>query len=156
MRKKLKNKKITKPDFLYNSTTVEKFINYVMKGGKKGVARKIVYDAMEDMKKKLKVEDPLEAFDLAIENASPKVEVVSKRVGGANYQVPRDVRPERRLSLAIRWILIAAKAKKGADMTTRLSGELIAASKGEGEAIKKKETIRKMAEANMAFAHFAR
>jgi small subunit ribosomal protein S7 len=103
----------------------------------------------------MKTENPVEVFELAIKNASPLLEVRSRRVGGANYQVPREVRPERRLALTCRWILEAARAKKGANMAVRLSEELIAASKNEGSAIKKKENTHKMAEANKAFAHFA-
>ena len=155
MRRKVKNKIEIKPDYNYNSITLEKFINYVMKEGKKNVARKIVYGVFDEIKKKTKTESPLEVFELAIKNVSPLVEVRSKRVGGANYQVPREVRPERKMALAFRWILEGARSKKGADMTSRLSEELIAASKNEGFAAKKKENVHKMAEANKAFAHFA-
>lgn len=155
MRKKLKTKKEIKPDFAFGSVKVEKFINYVMSDGKKSTARKIVYGAFDEIKKKNKVEDPLEVFEEALKNVSPRMEVRSRRIGGANYQVPREVRPERRLALALRWILEAARAKKGADMKSRLSDEIIAAAKGEGPAVKKKENVQKMAEANMAFAHFS-
>ncbi|MFA4890637.1 MAG: 30S ribosomal protein S7 [Candidatus Paceibacterota bacterium] len=155
MRRKVKNKIEIKPDYNYDSIMVEKFINYVMKEGKKNVARKTVYGVFDEIKKKLKTENPLEVFELAIKNVSPLVEVRSKRVGGANYQVPREVRPERKMALAFRWILEGARSKKGADMVKRLSEELIAASKNEGFAAKKKENVHKMAEANKAFAHFA-
>mgnify|MGYP001618932188 FL=1 len=155
MRRKVKNKIEIKPDYIYDSIIVEKFVNYVMKEGKKNVARKIVYGVFDDIKKKTKTENPLEVFESAIKNVSPLVEVRSKRVGGANYQVPREVRPERKMALAFRWILEGARSKKGANMVNRLSEELIAASKNEGFAAKKKENVHKMAEANKAFAHFA-
>lgn len=155
MRKKRNTKKTIKPDFLYDSIIIEKFINYVMEGGKKSLARKIVYGALDEIKKKTKTEDALEFFESALKKASPRMEVRSRRIGGATYQVPREVRPERRLALAMRWVLEAARSKKGSDMTIRLSEELIAASKEEGAAVKKKENMQKMAEANMAFAHFS-
>ncbi len=157
MRKKLKTKREIKPDFVYDSIKVEKFINYVMKEGKKSLARKIVYSTFDKINEKAKVkeENRLEIFALALDNASPRMEVRSRRIGGANYQVPREVRPDRKLMLAMRWILEAARSKKGSDMVSRLSEELIAASKGEGAAVKKKENMQKMAEANMAFAHFS-
>jgi small subunit ribosomal protein S7 len=155
MRRKVKNKKEIKPDYVYDSPVVEKFINYIMWEGKKATARKVVYGAFDQIKKKLKTENPLEVFELAMKNAAPMLEVRSKRVGGANYQVPREVRPERRVALAVRWILEGARTKKGADMANRLSEELIAASKNEGFAVKKRENVHKMAEANKAFAHFA-
>lgn len=155
MRKKIKNRKLVKPDFAYDSIIVGKLINYVMKEGKKSVARKIVYDALDEIKKQVKTEKPLEVLELAIKNASPDVEVRSRRIGGANYQVPREVRPERKLALSIRWILEASRTKKGANMAKKLTEELVAASKNEGSAIKKKENTHKMAEANRAFAHFA-
>ena len=155
MRKKRNVKKIIKPDFLYDSIVIEKFINYVMEGGKKSLARKIVYGALDEIKKKTKAENSLEVFELALKNASPRMEVRSRRIGGANYQVPREVRPDRKSALAMRWILEAARSKKGSDMVNRLSDELIAASKEDGAAVKKKENMQKMAEANMAFAHFS-
>ena len=155
MRRKIKVKREIKPDIIYDSTALEKFINYTMKKGKKSVARKIVYDALEEVKKKLKTEKPLEVFETAIKNTSPALEVRSRRIGGANYQVPREVRPERSMALSMRWILGAARAKKGAIMSSKLSDELISAFKNEGAAVKKKENTHKMAEANRAFAHFA-
>jgi small subunit ribosomal protein S7 len=126
-----------------------------MDSGKKETARKIVYGAFEVIKEKAKVEDPMEVFEAAIKNAGPVTEVRSRRVGGANYQVPRETRPERRQYLAMKWILDAAKAKKGLPMYKKLADELISASKNEGEAIKKRDNTLKMAEANRAFAHFA-
>ena len=154
MRRKLKKKNKISPDIRYNSLEVEKLINYVMEMGKKNIARSIVYGAFDDIKTETKLE-PLEVFQGALRNASPNVEVRSKRVGGANYQVPKEVRPERRLTLALRWIIEAAQSKKGAPMREKLAKELILANKGEGEAMKKKENTHKMAEANKAFAHFA-
>jgi len=155
MRRKVKNRNEVNPDMVYNSVKVEKFINYVMIGGKKNTARKVVYGAFDIIKEKTGNKNPLEAFDGALKNAGPSMEVRSRRVGGANYQVPREVRPERRLALAMRWILASAKSKKGSPMHKRLADELIAASNSEGEAVKKKENTHKMAEANKAFAHFA-
>jgi small subunit ribosomal protein S7 len=155
MRRPLKKKPIIKPDVKYSSTKVEKFINHVMEEGKKEIARKIVYKAFDEIKKSEKVENPLEIFDAALKNAAPVMEVRSRRVGGANYQVPREVRPERRQFLAMTWIKTAAYSKKGTPMHKKLATELVLASKGEGEAVKKKENTHKMAEANKAFAHFA-
>ena len=155
MRRKIKNKNIVKPDFVYNSQKLEKFINYTMWSGKKETSRKVMYKAFDVIKEKTGNPNPLEIFDLAMKNAGPLTEVRSKRIGGANYQVPREVRPERRLALAMRWIRDAARNKKGQPMHIKLADELIAASKNEGSAIKKKEDTHKMAEANKAFAHFA-
>ncbi len=155
MRRKVKNRNIVGPDFVYNSQKLEKFINYVMQAGKKETARKVIYGALDTIKEKTGNPNPLEIFDLAIKNAGPMTEVRSKRIGGANYQVPREVRPERRLALAMRWIRDAARGGKGKPMHIKLADELISASKNEGSAIKKKEDTHKMAEANKAFAHFA-
>ncbi|MBU1159870.1 30S ribosomal protein S7 [Patescibacteria group bacterium] len=155
MRKKIKTKKEAKEDFIYNSATLERFINYVMKEGKKSLARKLVYNMMEEIKKESKKEDPLEIFESAIKNASPSLEVKSRRIGGANYQVPVEVQPDRKTALAMRWILDSARSKKGSNMAKNLKEEILAASKNEGGAIKKKENVHKMAEANRAFAHFA-
>src|SRR3989344_1555404 len=155
MRRPVKNRNQVSPDIMYGSTTVEKFINYVMQEGKKNTARKVVYGAFDLIKEKEKASTPLEVFDLAIKNAGPVVEIRSRRVGGANYLVPREVRAERRLSLAMRWILEAARSKKDTPIHIKLADALLAASKNEGEAIKKRENTHKMAEANKAFAHFA-
>lgn len=133
---------------------VEKFINQVMERGKKTVARKIVYGAFGIIKTQSK-KDPLEVFQKAIENSSPMLRVRSRRVGGATYQVPMEVKPEKRTSLAMKWILGAARSKKGKPMREKLAEELLAAYKGEGAAVKKKEDTHRMAEANRAFAHFA-
>ncbi len=155
MRRKVKNRNIVGKDFVYNSEKLEKFINYMMIAGKKETARKVVYGAFEVIKEKTGNPNPLEVFDLAMKNAGPLTEVRSKRIGGANYQVPREVRAERRLALAMRWIRDAARGKKGVPMHMKLADELIAASKNEGSAVKKKDDTHKMADANKAFAHFA-
>jgi len=155
MRRKVKTRNIVEPDFVYNSQKLEKFINCLMWSGKKETARKAVYQAFNVIKEKTGNPNPLEVFDLAIKNAGPSTEVRSKRIGGANYQVPIEVRPERRLALAMRWIRDAARGGKGRPMHLKLADELIAASKNEGAAVKKKEDTHRMAEANKAFAHFA-
>lgn len=155
MRKKRNYKREHKPDLKYGSVTISRFINYLMEDGKKRTAEKIMYDALENLKKETG-EEPLKVFEKALENVSPMVEVTSKRVGGANYQVPREVRQERKFMLAVRWIIEAARKKIGKPMADRLSEELLLASKNEGTAIKKKQDTHRMAEANRAFAHFAR
>jgi len=155
MRRKVNNRNIVAPDFIYNSQKLEKFINYVMWSGKKETARKVMYSAFDVIEEKTGNPNPLEIFDLALRNAGPMTEVRSKRIGGANYQVPVEVRAERRVALAMRWIRDAARGGKGRPMHLKLADELIAASKNEGAAIKKKEDTHKMAEANKAFAHFA-
>ena len=155
MRRKVKNRNIVEPDIIYNSEKLGKFINSIMKSGKKETARKIVYKAFDLIKEKTGNPNPLEIFDNAIKNAGPMVEVRSRRIGGANYQVPREVRPERRTALAMRWIIGAAAGKKGAPMHEKLAEELMLAAKNEGIAIKKRDDTHKMAESNKAFAHFA-
>jgi small subunit ribosomal protein S7 len=154
MRRKVKNRNIVIPDMIYNSQKLAKFINNVMERGKKETARKIVYKSFEIIKEKTNNPNPLEIFDTAIKNTGPLVEVRSRRIGGANYQVPREVRPERRVALAMRWIINSARSKKGAPIHQRLAEELILASKNEGSAVKKREDTHKMAESNKAFAHF--
>jgi small subunit ribosomal protein S7 len=148
-----KTKKEISPDPIYNDVVVSKFINQIMRQGKKSIARKIVYRAFDRIKEKKK-SDPIEIFNIALENASPSMEVRSKRIGGAIYQVPVAVGKERRMSLAMRWLINAAKSKKGRPMQDKLSDELISASENTGAAVKKKEDVHKMAEANKAFAHF--
>ncbi len=155
MRRPIKKKNILKPDSVYKSEKVTKLINYIMERGKKDTARKVVYAALEELKGKDGKEDPLIVFETAIKNVAPNMEVRSRRVGGANYQVPVPVRPERQLALALRWIVAAAKSKKGKAMALRLADELTAAAKEEGEAVTKRVNTHKMAEANKAFAHFA-
>jgi small subunit ribosomal protein S7 len=155
MRRKLNIKRELKPDATYASLKLSKFTNYVMESGKKATARTIVSDCMLAIKEKAKVENPIEIFETALKNTSPAMEVRSRRVGGANYQVPREVRQTRQAALSMKWIVDAARSKKGAPMHLKLADEIIAASKNEGEAVKKRETMHKMAEANKAFAHFA-
>jgi small subunit ribosomal protein S7 len=153
MRRPLKKQRTWKPDLGYGSETVTRFINTVMWDGKKDTARKVVYGAFDKIKEG--GADPLETFDTAIRNVSPLMEVRSRRVGGANYQVPREVPSARRLALSFRWIITAARAKKGRPMAEKLAEEILAAAKNEGDAIKKKDEMHRMAEANKAFAHFA-
>lgn len=155
MRRKVTNRNIVGPDNMYDSVKVGKFINYVMHRGQKETARKIVYSAFDEIKEKAKTDAPLEVFDTALKNTGPTTEVRSRRVGGANYQIPREVRPERRSFLAMKWIIESARGGKGAPMASRLADEIILAAKNEGKAVKKREDTHKMAEANKAFAHFA-
>ena len=156
MRRPIKKRPEVKPDIKFGSVEVERLINYIMLRGQKETARKIVYAAFEDIKNaKEDGGEPLEVFNTALKNAGPSMEVRSRRVGGANYQVPREVRPERRDALALRWIIAAARSQKGIPMHKALSQELMLAAKEEGNAVKKKEDTHKMAEANRAFAHFA-
>lgn len=147
-------KKIINPDVVYNDVMVSKFINQVMHEGKKTIARKIVYGAFDIVREKTK-QDPLEVFKLAIQNVSPVLEVKPKRVGGATYQVPMEVKGGRRLSLAMKWIILHSRARKGKAMKEKLAEELMEASENKGASVKKKENVHKMAEANRAFAHFA-
>ena len=155
MRRKRKNKRVQVPDPKYGDFLVAKGINYLMLSGKKSTARAVMYDALEEIKKTQKDVDPVALFTQAITNVGPQLEVKSRRVGGANYQVPREVRGDRRITLAFRWIIAASRAKKGKPMAKKFAEELILASKNEGTAIKKKLDTHKMAEANKAFAHFA-
>ena len=144
-----------KPDPKFNNRTVSKFINCLMLDGKKSVAQKVFYDAMGIIGKKISDAEAIEVFEKAINNVKPMLEVRSKRVGGASYQVPMQVRPKRQQSLAFRWILAASRAKKGKPMAQRLASELMDAYKSEGTAMTTRENIHRMAEANKAFAHFA-
>ncbi|MDA8597098.1 30S ribosomal protein S7 [Candidatus Pacebacteria bacterium] len=156
MRRPIKKRPEVKPDIKFGSVEVERLINYIMLRGQKETARKIVYAAFEEIKNaKEGGGEPLEVFETAIRNASPQMEVRSRRVGGANYQVPREVRQERKLALALRNIISAARGVKGKPMHKALAEELLLAAKEEGSAVKKKEDMHKMAEANRAFAHFA-
>ena len=154
MRRPIKKKNILKPDLKFNNEKVEKLINYVMLDGKKEIARKVVYGAFDIIKEKTG-DDPIMVFETAVKNVEPSVEVRSRRVGGANYQVPVEVRPERRLTLALRWMVMFARKKQGMPMKERLAQEILAAYANEGESFKKKEDTHKMAEANKAFAHLA-
>jgi small subunit ribosomal protein S7 len=144
-----------KPDPTYNSKLVSKFINCMMWDGKKSVAQRVFYDAMDIISKKVKDDEPFEVFEKAINNVKPLIEVRSKRVGGASYQVPMQVNPKRQQSLAFRWILQSARAKKGKPMCEHLASELIDAYNERGGAMTTRENIHRMAEANKAFAHFA-
>lgn len=155
MRHKLTKKPEIAADPKYGSQKLAKFINHLMERGKKSIARELVYGALEIVKTQAKVEDPMETFDLALKNVAPQVEVRSRRVGGANYQVPRETRPERRNFLAMTWMIAAARSKKGKPMAQKLAEEILLAAKNEGEAAKKRENVHRMAEANKAFAHFA-
>lgn len=149
------NFKQIKPDTIYGSLRLSKFINYVMKKGQKDTAKKIVYDALAIIKKKTK-EDPLDIFERAMRNTSPLLEVRSRRIGGATYQVPQEVKGKRQFNLASRWILQAARLAKGKAMAEKLAYEIMAAAKEEGKAVQKKVNTHRMARANQAFAHFAR
>ena len=155
MENQIKNNKIIAPDPLYKSVIVSSFINQIMRKGKKTVARKIVYNSFQIINEKTK-KDSLDVFMKAIKNTAPLLEVKSKRVGGATYQVPMEVSEKRKKTLAMRWIIGAAKKKKKKPMKEKLAEELIEASENRGSAVKKKEDIHRMAEANRAFAHFAR
>ncbi|MBP9695330.1 MAG: 30S ribosomal protein S7 [Candidatus Magasanikbacteria bacterium] len=148
-------KRVITPDPIYNSELLAKFINTVMKRGKKSVAQQIVYGALETVKEK-KNEAPLKVFETVIDLVRPQVEVRSKRVGGANYQVPLPVAPNRQNALAFRWLIEAARSRKGAAMQEKLATEMMDVLAGTGGALKKKEDVHRMAEANKAFAHFAR
>lgn len=144
-----------KPDPRFGNKLVSKFVNCMMWDGKKATASRIFYDAMDQIKKRMPDLDPVEVFTIAVENVKPTVEVRSKRVGGANYQVPMQVNKARQQSLSIRWIIDASRSKSGRPMFLRLAEELMAAYRREGEAVSKREQTIKMADANKAFAHFA-
>lgn len=143
------------PDYEYNRVDVGRFINYLMTQGKRSTAEKVFYAALAKIKETTK-EDPVKIFEKALENAKPMLEVASRRIGGANYQIPREVRPERQFFLSTHWIINAARAKKGKPMAEKLAEELILAAKNEGAAVKKKQDTHRMAEANRAFASFLR
>ncbi len=153
MRRKSAERRIASPDPQYNDALVSRFINYVMHDGKKSVAQNIVYNAFDIIEQRMD-EPGIEVFKKAINNVSPLVEVRSRRVGGATYQVPIEVRPDRRVALAFRWIIQYARNRTDRSMANRLANELIAAAKGEGGSIKKKDDTHRMAESNKAFAHF--
>lgn len=153
MRRRRPERREILPDPVYNDKLIAKFVNYIMVGGKKGVAERIFYGAMDMVKSRTKT-DGLKIFEKAIENASPSVEVKSKRIGGATYQVPIEVPRGRRFYLASHWIIDAAASRSGKPMADKLANELISASNGDGGAIKKKDDTHRMADANKAFAHF--
>ena len=153
-RKKLVEKKPLVPDPRFKSVLVTKFTNCLMLDGKKSLARHLFYGAMDIIDQKIADEEPLAVFEAAMENVRPKVEVKSRRVGGATYQVPVEVRPDRRNALAIRWIIGFAKSRSGQTMSERLAAEMLDAYNNRGSAVKKREDTHKMAEANKAFAHY--
>ncbi len=155
MRGKQASKRKVAADPKYASVDVAKFINYVMYGGKKQTAQKIVYGAFAVIEEKTK-KPAMETFNEAMKNVAPLLEVKSRRVGGANYQIPMQVRAERRLQLAVRWILLAARSRKGKPMMEKLAQELLEAAQNQGDAVKKRADVHRMAEANRAFAHFAK
>ncbi len=145
-----------KPDRVYNNEMVTRLINRVMLNGKKQLAEKLVYTGMQKAATKLKVDNPLEVFEQAMKNVMPQVETRSRRVGGANYQIPFEVKGQRQKHLTMMWFVAAARARKGMSMADRLAAELMDAYNSQGAAVKKREDTHKMAEANRAFAHFAR
>jgi len=153
-RRRRAEKRTIDPDPIYNSHVLEKFINKVMSSGKKSLARKIVYDALEKFAERIKAENPLYAFEQALENAKPSLEVKSRRIGGATYQVPIEIASDRRASLAMRWIISHAQNKPGRSMTDALTTELVDCFNNQGSTIKKKDDMHRMAEANKAFAHY--
>ena len=154
MRRRRPEKREILPDPLYNDLLVAKFINNIMSKGKKSLAEKIFYTSIEKIKKSTKSDDGLEVFKKAINNVCPMLEVKSKRIGGATYQVPVEVSQKRKIALAMRWIIGYAQTRKGNNMSDRLAAEIVAAFNNEGSSVKKKEDTHKMAEANKAFAHF--
>ena len=153
MRRRRPEKRLILPDPIFNDLNIAKFINYILESGKKGISEKIFYGSMEIIKARTK-KDGIEIFDVAIKNASPLLEVKTRRIGGANYQVPIEVPKNRQFFLASKWIIASAKGRSGKSMSERLATELISAANNEGGAIKKKEDVHRMAEANRAFAHF--
>jgi len=155
MRGKPAPKRQINPDVRYHDQDIAKFMNYVMERGKKTVAEKIIYGCFDIIKEKTK-QDPRHVFNKAMKQVGPQLEVRGRRVGGANYQIPYPVRSERRFALSSRWIIDAAQTRKGRSMAEKLAAELMDAAKGEGAAMKKKMDVQRMAEANKAFAHFAR
>ena len=161
-RKKRENREIV-PDPIYDSIILSKFVNHLMFSGEKAVARRVIWGALDEIKKRLSAqagkmpgaEKPVTVLEAALKNVAPLVEIRPRRVGGATYQVPREVSPDRRNALAMRWLVAAARAKKGKPMSKKLAEEILLAIKNEGSAIKKKLDTHRMAEANRAFAHFA-
>jgi len=153
-RRKIIVKRTVEPDPRFNSVLVSKFVNGLMTNGKKSIAQSIFYDAMEIIEEKIKEDDPLTVFEEAMEKVRPKVEVKSRRVGGATYQVPMEVRQTRRNALAIRWIKDFAKSRSGNSMSQKLAAELMDAYNNRGASVKKRDDTHRMAEANKAFAHY--
>ena len=153
-RRKSNYKREVIPDPVYNDVIVSKFVNKIMMHGKKSTAQEILYNAFDEIKEKVPAEEPLTVFKKAIENCKPSLEVRSRRVGGATYQVPVDVRPSRRLTLSLRWLAEHSKKRSEKSMARRLAGELLDAFNSRGNAVKKKEDVHRMAEANKAFSHY--
>jgi small subunit ribosomal protein S7 len=153
-RRRRAGKEETPPDPRYNNRLVQKLINMLMRDGKQSVAERVVFDAFDQMKQSIGTNDVLTVFHKATENVRPHVELKARRVGGATYQIPIEVRHDRSIALALRWIRNAARARRGAPMSKRLADELLSAFKGEGTAVRKREDTHKMAEANRAFAHY--
>lgn len=154
MRKSKPKKRYLLPDPKFQDTLVTKFVNYMMERGKKSVAYSVFYDAIEQIEKKAAGENGLEVWKRAMSNVTPSVEVKSRRVGGATFQVPIEIRPERKINLSIKWLIDYARARGEKTMVDKLAAEILAASKGEGAAIKKKDDTHRMADANKAFSHF--
>jgi small subunit ribosomal protein S7 len=153
-RRRRAEKRVIEPEPLYKSTVLAKFINKVMENGKKSIARRIIYNALEKFAKKIKADDPLVAFEQALENAKPTLEVKSRRIGGATYQVPVEIPPNRRMSMAMGWIIAHSRGKPGRSMEEALAAELADCFNNQGTTIKKKDDTHRMAEANKAFAHY--
>ena len=155
MRGKPASKRKIEGDIKFNDTDIAKFINYLMKRGKKSVAQNVVYDSFDVIKERTK-QDPRHVFNKALKRVSPLLEVRGRRIGGANYQIPYQVRGDRRFTLGCRWLIEAARERKGKPMKIKLADEVMAAAEGEGAAVRKRDMVHKMAESNKAFAHFAR
>lgn len=153
-RRRRAEKRRINPDPVYQSETIEKFVNKLMLGGKKSLARSITYTALKEFSERVKMENPLSAFEQALENAKPSLEVKSRRIGGATYQVPIEIPPDRRTAMAMQWIINHARAKPGRSMVEGLSSELVDCFNNQGSTIKKKDDTHRMAEANKAFAHY--
>ena len=154
MRRRRPEKRIILKDPIYNDLTVAKFVNYIMKDGKKSVAEKILYTSLDIIKNKVKTDSPLDTFKKALDNVGPILEVKSKRIGGATYQVPVEVKSKRSQALALRWLIDASRKRKDKKMSDKIFNEIFDAYQNRGSAIKKKEDTHKMAESNKAFAHF--
>ena len=154
MRRRRPEKREIVPDPVYGDLVVAKFINNLMKQGKKSLAEKIFYKSIDNIKSQAKVNDGIEYFKKAIDNVAPVLEVKSKRIGGATYQVPVEVRPQRGRALGMRWLITSARARKGKPIREKLAQELLEASRGEGAAVRRREDVHRMAEANRAFAHY--
>ena len=154
MRRRRPEKRLILPDTKYNDLNVAKFINYIMVGGKKSVAEKIFYNSLEIISDQMKSNEPLDVFKKAIKNVAPMLEVKSKRIGGATYQVPMEVRQERGTAMALRWLVNFSRSRNGRSMSQKLAGELMDAANEAGNAVRKREETHKMAEANKAFAHY--